>query len=221
MKKTNENLYLLIAIFSSLLVLANVLTVKATYVGEWRDITITCTGAVLTYGMTYLITDTIGEIWGKPQAKLCIRVAFVCQIIATCFIFVVGKFPALDPEVSHAFDIILGQNWTFVIASLTAYIVSQNLDIYVFHRIRDKLGSRHKWFRNGLTTAVSQFIDTCIFMTVGYGLGLGWLFDGRIGLIGGLICGDYMIKAILVICGIPLFYILTGSLKFRKKESTA
>ena len=47
-----------------------------------------------------------------------------------------------------------------------------------------------------------------IFITIAFGLGLGWLFNNT-EMLGLMIIGQYLFKAILAILDTPLFYLMT------------
>ena len=109
---------------------------------------------------------------------------FACQILATCLI-IVGEFlPAADPAMQNAYDMLLGQNAVFVVASMTAYLLSQSWDVFIFHKIRNRFhaskgeaASRHRWIWNNASTMTSQLFDTVIFIGIAFGFGFGWFFD--------------------------------------------
>ena len=66
MKKTNKNLMLLAMLFGISLVISNVVTGKLIYTGiSLFGTVITLPGAAVCYAITFLITDIIGEVWGK------------------------------------------------------------------------------------------------------------------------------------------------------------
>lgn len=71
MKKTNDNLILLNVIFCISLVVANVVTSKIINTGiPWfGGGSIMIPGAALVYAVTFLMTDVIGEIWGRGEAN--------------------------------------------------------------------------------------------------------------------------------------------------------
>jgi uncharacterized integral membrane protein (TIGR00697 family) len=103
----------------------------------------------------------------------------------------------------------------FVIASLSAYLVAQTWDVWVFHRIRDHFiskpdGARHRWIWNNGSTMTSQVFDTLIFIGIAFGLGFGMLFDpvSRVQLLA-MMVGQYLCKFILAAIDTPFFYLLT------------
>ena len=60
MKKTEKNLVLLNGLFITSLLIANVVSSKIVYF--WG---LTVPVAIVAYPLTFLMTDVIGEIWGK------------------------------------------------------------------------------------------------------------------------------------------------------------
>lgn len=215
MKKTEKNYMYLSAIFVVSLIVANVITGKVidtgiTFMGE----TITIAGAALCYPITYLITDIIGEIWGRERSNQLVKVGFISQIIATVIIILARYLPFVDVQMQDAYVMLLGQNGVFVIGSLAAYLVSQNLDVFIFHRIREKWIAKHgsrnggRWLWNNVSTMTSQFFDTAIFITIAFGYGFGWIRDSPAKLICMLI-GQYLVKILIAALDTPFFYFFT------------
>lgn len=173
-------------------------------------------GGAITYAVTFLCTDIIGEIWGKATAQRVVKYGFIGQIFATACIMVTGVFPATDAVMDNAYQTLLGQNWIFVIGSLSAYLVSQSWDVAVFHAIRDRYIAKHggtkggRWLWNNGSTITSQIWDTVIYAVISFGFGLGWVHthEGRMQLIG-IIIGQYLLKACLALLDTPFFYFFT------------
>ena len=209
MRKTQETLNILTIVFIVSLVIANVITGKIidtglTLFGE----PLTIAGAIICYPICYLITDIVGELWGKQEANKIVKYGFIGQVIATLIVFITTYTPYIDPTMQNAYIKLLGQNWVFVVGSLLAYLVSQYLDVHIFHKLKDKYNGKHKWIRNNASTILSQFVDTAIFITIAFGFGFGWIFDNQIALLNMLI-GQYLIKLVIALLDTVPFYILT------------
>ncbi len=70
MKRTNENLLLCAMVFVVALVISNVVTGKTIQTGiPLFGSTIVLPGAALCYAITFLMTDVIGEVWGRKEAQ--------------------------------------------------------------------------------------------------------------------------------------------------------
>lgn len=190
------------------LVVSNVITGKVIDTGlSLFGNPITVAGAIVCYPICYLITDIVGELWGKQEANKIVKYGFIGQIIATLIIAITTYTPYIDPEMQYAYTKLLGQNWVFVVGSLFAYLVSQYLDVHIFHRLKQKF-EKHKWIRNNASTMLSQFVDTAIFITIAFGFGFGWIFDNQVALLNMLI-GQYLVKVIIAAIDTVPFYIFT------------
>lgn len=217
MRRTEQNLSLLRMIFAVGLVISNVVTAKLIYTGiSLFGTTITLPGAALCYAITFLMTDVIGELWGKAEANKTVLQGFVCQVLATLLIIFTGYLPAADPATQDAYGVILGQNYIFVIGSLIAYFASQSWDVWVFHKIRSRYIAKHgdtkggRWIWNNASTMTSQIIDTVLFIGVSFGVGFGWFFDRAMWpALAAMMVGQYCLKFILALLDTPFFYFLT------------
>ena len=211
MQKTDYNLRLLSILFVVSLIISNVVTGKLVATGlvfnGWEMV---LPGAMVCYALTFLMTDVIGEIWGKQQANECVKLGFIAQLTALVLVQLTKYLPAYDDSMQVAYNMVLGQGWLYVLASLLAYYTAQSWDVWVFHKIRDKFNGNPnlRWIWNNLSTITSQFIDTLIFITIAFGLGLGWLFN-NIEMFWLMVIGQYLFKAGLAILDTPLFYLMT------------
>jgi uncharacterized integral membrane protein (TIGR00697 family) len=211
-KKTYQNLQLLGMLFGISLVISNVVTGKLIYTGiSLFGTIITLPGAAVCYAITFLITDIVGELWGKEEANLIVRWGMIGQILATLLIIFTQYLPAADPDMQTAYVSLLGQNWIFVVGSLVAYIASQSWDVFVFHKLRDKYkGTRGRWLWNNASTLTSQIIDTVLFIGISFGIGFGWLWNSEMhSTLAAMMVGQYLFKAILALIDTPFFYFFT------------
>lgn len=217
MKKNESNLLLLHMVFAVGLVISNVMASKLIYTGiPLFGTIVTFTGASACYSITYLMTDCIGEIWGRKQANRCVRFGFVCQVISSLLILFVQILPAADQDMQIAYEKLLGQQWLFVVASLTAYFLSQTWDVHFFHSIRDKYITKHgstkggRWIWNNAATITSQAIDTFVFIGIAFGIGFGWFWNTDMWpALGAMMLGQYGLKFVLAWIDTPIFYLLT------------
>lgn len=219
MKKNSSNLISLNAVFIVCLIIANVVTAKVIDTGLFIGSTpILIPGAALTYALTFLCTDVIGEVWGKEEANKAVWRGFTAQFLALFLICLTSMLPAHDEAMQTAYERLLGQTPIFVIGSLVAYLCSQKWDVWIFHKIRDRFFAdpRRRWIWNNASTLTSQIIDTAIYITIAFGIGLGWLWqEGGVALTLGMIAGQYLLKAALALLDTPIFYLLTNK---RKRE---
>lgn len=216
MKKTQSNLLFCGMVFAVSLVVANLVTAKTIQTGiPLFGSTIILPGAAVCYAITFLMTDVVGEIWGRKEAQTIVFGGFACQVLAVVLVLFTQQLPAADPNMQNAYDLLLGQNVIFVIGSMVAYFASQSWDVWIFHKIRDRVlegkgTPRSRWLWNNASTMTSQIIDTVVFVGIAFGIGFGWLFDSAmLPQLGAMMVGQYLIKFILAVCDTPFFYLLT------------
>ncbi len=217
MKASNENLTLLNTLFTTALVASNVVTVKLLPTGcHLFGSEVVLPGAALCYACTFLITDVIGEIWGREEASKSVVYGVACQLFASALFIITERLPAADPAMQEAYSRLLGQNLLFAVASLVAYVASQSWDIWVFHLIRDRYLIRHegdtsaRWIWNNASTMTSQAIDTVLFIGMVFGIGFRWLWQpDKWPALANTLVGQYLFKLILAALDTPVFYLLT------------
>lgn len=153
---------------------------------------------VIAYSVTFIATDVISEVWGKERAREAVFGGFIALFV----VFVLIQVSLLWPKApfwhnDDAFASILGSTSRIIIASLTAYMVSQMHDVWAFHFWKRLTKSRHLWLRNNLSTVVSQFLDSFIFITIAfYGVMPIWP----------LIYGQWLVKCLIAVLDTPLVY---------------
>lgn len=196
MQKTDRNLLILNGLFITSLLIANVLSAKI--VSFWGMV---IPAAIVAYPLTFLMTDLIGEIWGKEQANKAVKLGFICQIASLVMIGLAILLPVAPFADNQAqFKSIMGQSFRVVAASLVAYYCSQSWDVWIFHKIRS-MSTKHKWIRNNVSTMTSQMIDTAIFITIA--------FVGVVPNIWTMIISQYIIKVVYAALDTIPFYLLT------------
>ena len=201
MKKTQEGLLALGMLFAVALILSNVVAAKVVATSiPLPGGTLVFPGAVFCYAITFLVTDVVGEVWGRREARAVVRWGFAAQVLAAALLLFTQSLPAADAEVQAAYGRLLGLNWVFAGASLVAYAISQSWDVFVFHRLI--------W--NNASTMSSQLLDTVVFVGLAFGCGLGWLFDPAMRpALFSLMLGQYLVKIVLAALDTIPFYLLT------------
>lgn len=198
MQKTTFNLILLNSIFMIGLVMSNLFGGKIITV-----LGFTVAGAIVTYPLTFLSTDIIGEIWGKQEADDCVKIGIIVQLIFLALGYLSLAIPPQEASeaLQQSLKIVLNQGLRMTLASLGAFSVSQFLDVFLFHKLKERCNGKKKWLRNNLSTMTSQLVDTMIFITIA--------FYGVVDNLPEMILGQYVIKLLLALGDTPFFYFFT------------
>ena len=190
----------LAVIFTTLLLTANISAVKIIAIGsEGID------AGIIAYPLTFLISDVISEVYGRKTTTKIIWLGFLANLLMISIIYVAGILPsATFWNDQQSYDQILGAVPRIVIASMVAYLVSQNHDVLAFEMWKKVTGGKFLWFRNNASTVVSQGIDTTIFILIAF-VGI-YSFDDILN----MIWNTYLIKIVVAIIDTPLVYILVN-----------
>jgi uncharacterized integral membrane protein (TIGR00697 family) len=103
-----------------------------------------------------------------------------------------------------AFESVFGQGMWIIVGSLVAFLVSQLLDVWVFHKIKKATGNKMVWLRATGSTLVSQLVDSFIVLFIAFQIGKGWSIQ-RVIAIGTI---NYCYKALVAIILTPLIYLI-------------
>ncbi len=225
-----EALYVVFAsAFVVVLVLTNIIGVKLfvafpeTFPEGFFGSPLTLTSGLVTYPVTFLLTDVVSEIWGKRRADFMVIVGFFASLLMLGLVqFTVGLqgspvwinkalgYTTVD-EMQTAFESVFTLPGTLVLGSMTAYLVAQLLDVRLYHFWRRVTDGKHMWLRNNGSTWVSQLVDTLIVNSIflGFGLGIPW------GVVFEIIVTIYVFKVALAALDTPLIYLVVGVLRRR------
>ena len=169
-------------------------------------------GAALAYALTFLASDCYNELYGRRAAAVVVNVAFALNFVVLLLVWSTIAAPGHGSGVDPGqFETVLGASTNIVLASLLAYLVSQNWDVWFFHEIRERTGRDRLWLRNIASTATSQAIDTVIFVTVAFAIAPALLGVGEVlptDVVLSLIVGQYLLKLAIAVVDTPIVYLI-------------
>ncbi|NCO11656.1 hypothetical protein CO038_00955 [Candidatus Pacearchaeota archaeon CG_4_9_14_0_2_um_filter_39_13] len=131
---------------------------------------ITTSLALPIYASIFLATDIVAEHWGKKEARKVVWMALFTQAFALIIAMVIVQAEVLEISagVGDALVLVFGFTPRIVLGSLVAYVISQNWDVWAFHKMKEKTKGRHLWLRNNASTISSQFLDSVIFIGIAF-----------------------------------------------------
>jgi hypothetical protein len=160
---------------------------------------------ILPWPVVFLSTDLINEYFGKQGVRRLSIITSCLIAYAFLLLFAGMSVPAasFSPVQDGAFSNVFGQSMWIIVGSITAFLVSQMIDVFVFWFFRNKTGGKLLWLRSTGSTVISQLIDSFIV------LGIGFLLPGKISLADFMNVGltNYSGKMILAVMLTPLIYL--------------
>ena len=195
--------------FMTLLVVANIVAVKIIGIGPW-----TLSAGILAYPFTFLVTDTISEVYGRRTATRIVWLGFAFSVGMLLLVWLANIWPAAGFwEGQQAFSDTLGLLPRIVLGSMVAYLISQNQDVLTFHFLRRRTEGRHLWLRNNVSTVLSQATDTFLFVTIAFaGTMPGNVFWE-------IMITQYVIKLLIAAVDTPIVYALVGLVRKYERPS--
>jgi hypothetical protein len=182
-------------------------------------------GASVAYPLTFFASDCYAELYGKRSAQVVVNVAFAMNFVLLGLVALTIAAPRGGGVPQGPFATVLGASVNIVVGSLLAYLVSQNWDVLVFHRIREYTDGEALWLRNVGSTATSQALDTVIFVGVTFavlpGLGVNPQLGLQFGAIVALMVGQYLVKLLVALVDTPFVYLVVGLVRDREAGRAA
>ncbi|TSJ45788.1 queuosine precursor transporter [Fluviicola chungangensis] len=205
MLRTRKELAFMVmaGIFITSAIVAELISAKLVYMGPYLAPMI---AGIVPWPIVFLLTDVMNEYFGKQAIR---RLSWITTcLIAFCFliVFIAVHLPTAegswlsDQEFAKAFG---GSLWIMV-GSITAFLVSQLLDVQLFHFFSKLTKGKMIWLRSTGSTVVSQLVDSFIVAIIG--LYLSGAYPLKLVLV--LAITGYLTKLVIAVCLTPLIYVM-------------
>lgn len=198
---------LLAACFTACLVAANIVASKVVsftlpVVGD-----ITAPAGFIGIAVAFLFSDLLGELHGESTARSVVNSAIGGLLVAYGVVYSAVLLPAAPfYGLADPFNQIMGAGSTIVVASIVTLLVSQNLDVTIFHKLKEKSDVRA--VRNVGSTVLSQFVDTALFIGLAFVV-LPYVLAGdpmTVAAAAPLVFSQYIAKVGVALLDTPVFY---------------
>lgn len=179
-------------------------------------LTYVLTCGVLLWPLEFILTDVVNEFYGPKAVRRISYTAIILIAYAFLMFYLAIHIPADTsfwrgsqvnegvPDMQAAFNSIFGQGMWIIVGSLIAFLISQLVDVYVFHKIKKRTGEKKVWLRATGSTLVSQLVDSFVVLGIAFGIGRGWSWQRVLAI--GLV--NYSYKATMAIVLTPLIYLV-------------
>ena len=126
---------------------------------------------ILPWPIVFVTTDLINDYFGeKGVRKLSLITAsliaytFVILYLAMQIQAVDGKNLVTDAQFKGVF----GQSMWIIVGSIIAFMVSQLIDVTIFHFVKNRTGNKMIWLRSTGSTVISQLFDSFIVLGIAF-----------------------------------------------------
>jgi len=184
--------------------------VNFTFFGQ-GGLSFTLTCGVLLWPLEFVITDIVNEFYGPRAVRRISMTAVVLISYAFLMYFLAIHIPPADAwlsssskqgvdNIQNSFNAIFGQNMRIILGSLIAFLVSQIVDVTVFHKIKKRTGNKYLWLRATGSTLVSQLVDSYVVLFIAFSGTFSWQLILAIGVM------NYTYKFTVAIILTPVIY---------------
>lgn len=188
-------------IFITSAIVAELISCKIVDIGIYPII-----AGIVPWPIVFLLTDVMNDYFGKKAVK---RLSWItCGLIAFCFlmVFIAVKLPTAtgSPVTSEQFNLIFSGSLPIMIGSITAFILSQLLDVRLFELFNRLTNGKMIWLRSTGSTVVSQLVDSYTVLLIGF------LLPGAITFEQFLLFGitGYVTKLVIAVLLTPFVYVM-------------
>lgn len=160
---------------------------------------------IILWPVVFLLTDLINEHFGKDGVRKLTFITVGLIIYIYIILTIAMKIPAVNfsPVNDDVFNTVFGQSQWIIIGSITAFIISQLVDVYTFWLIRKATGKYLIWLRATGSTIISQLVDTFVVQFIAFVIPGYWSLSDFIE----NATYGYVFKLIVAVALIPLIYL--------------
>lgn len=175
------------------------------------------TAGVLLWPIIFVMTDMINEYYGRKGVRFLsfLTVGLILYAFLMVFIamhvtpsewWVSSKQESGIADLDQAFRAVFGQGLNIIVASITAFLIGQLVDVAVFQRIKRATGEKKIWMRTTISTLVSQLIDSYVVLFIAFYFLGNWPLKLVIAI--GIM--NYIYKFLMAVLLTPLIYLIHG-----------
>lgn len=160
---------------------------------------------ILPWPIVFITTDLINEYFGEKGVRR-LSIITACLIAYTFIVlFFAMKIPSskISTVSTEQFNAVFGQSQLIIIGSITAFLVSQLIDVSIFHYFKRKTGHNHIWLRSTGSTVISQLFDS--FIVLGIAFWLPGIMDTKTFLLSAM--AGYTVKLGIAVLMTPMIYL--------------
>ncbi len=206
--KISYRLVIIIAVFITCLITANIIAVKIISLGPF-----TLPAAIFVFPISYIFGDVLTEVYGYRVARRVIWLGFICNLVFVFFAWI-GQIlpPASFWEGQEAYKSILGYTPRLLAASFCGYLAGEFANSFVLARMKIMTRGRWLWSRTIGSTIIGEGLDTAIFITLA--------FIGTGATVPTMILNHWLGKVLIEAVFTPATYAIVNSLKKREGIDT-
>jgi len=168
----------------------------------------TFSAGILVFPISYIFGDVLTEVYGFNRARRVIYVGLFANLFMALVLWIAIKLPpAPGWPLQEQFAAVHSLIPRIVLASVVAYVAGELTNSLVMSRLKIATMAKHLWVRTISSTIAGQFVDTLLFVVIGF----AGVFTPKL-LVAAIISG-WVFKVVYEVAATPLTYALVARLK--------
>ena len=213
--KISPRFVVLVALFVTCLITANVIAVKLVSFGFF-----VVPAAIFVFPISYIFGDVLTEVYGYAQARRVIWLGFFCNLVFVFFAWLGQIMPPASFWTSQqSYIAILGYAPRLLLASFAGYLVGEFVNSYILSRLKVLTRGRWLWTRTIGSTIFGEGVDCLVFYPVAFlkvpgALGGDWPID----VVVKIAALSWVFKVAVEVLFTPVTYLVVNVLKKAERE---
>lgn len=198
---------LIIALYVFGVVVAELMGSKTFQLTNFSWMHLNASVAIFVLPLLFTLTDIVVEVYGRQRARSMVLSGLTVVALLIVYSLLATHLPPSHRYASteSAYDTIFGASARIAAASLTAFAVSELLDVAIFSKMRERLGKKELWLRNNVSNFISQFADSTIFIFLAF-YALSDSFSSNFSFLFSIIIPYWLIRCALSVVETPFVY---------------
>lgn len=161
------------------------------------------------YPITFTLRDLAHRALGKRNVRILIFCAAAANLAMALYMFFASSVQGDEQwGLSSEFAAVMSPVWRIVLASILAELISELLDMEVYHTFVHKVTKRHKWLRVLVSNSVSVPVDNAVFAVAAFAPFGGLLKGLPWGVVGEIFVINLAVKYGITLLSLPLIYLI-------------
>lgn len=163
-KKVSPLLVRLVVLFTSCLIISNILANRMIQVGTWS-----MDAGNLLFPITYILSDVFSEVYGYKWSRRVTWWAAAMNLLFAGLVSLVNILPAPNYFDPAPFQMALGSSFRIIAASIVSYVVGDLVNDKVFQKLkRYKNGMNGFAARAFVSSLFGQVVDSSLFVSIAF-----------------------------------------------------
>ena len=160
---------------------------------------------ILPWPIVFITTDLINEYFGEKGVKKLSLITAGLIVYTFIILFFAIRIPStgISSVSTEQFTAVFGQSQLIIVGSIAAFLVSQLIDVSIFHFVKNRTGNKMIWLRSTSSTVISQLFDS--FIVLGIAFYLPGIMDTKTYIISGFT--GYSVKLVIAVLMTPMIYL--------------